>query len=238
MACKYHPEYNPTTGEIIGKVKDFGSTSSAKVGMYTYSPCGYCLQDRVRYLKTKLDVNEDILDTQIENNKSFSLRQLKDIKELKKRVLDEQGAFDKMEELYLKERENVRVLEKSSEITQESIERDSVNFNLSLDEAEEREKVWYERYQDRFEKESRCREEVRRLKDRNEELNGAFAEENDFGVKLEAEAIGLRTTLKEVLFQFEGLVQFVSEDDYLDDELETLFVDILKEARKRLEGKN
>lgn len=108
------------------------------------------------------------------------------IKELEQRVLDEQSAFDKMEELYLQERESRRALEDSMEITQEAIERSSVNFNLALDESGER-------------------------------------EEN------------LRNVLKEVIFQFEGLVQFVSEDDYLDDELEALFVDLFRTARLTLE---
>ena len=41
----------------------------------------------------------------------------------------------------------------------------------------------------------------------------------------------LRTMLKEMVFQFEGLVQYVSEEDYMDDELEALFVALLEDAR-------
>ncbi len=45
----------------------------------------------------------------------------------------------------------------------------------------------------------------------------------------------LRKMLKEVVYQFEGLVRFVSEDEYMDDELEALFVALLKNARTLLE---
>lgn len=257
MACIHHPTYRPITGNTKNTIRVIDPEGKAD---FLIAPCPYCLEEFNRYLQIMmLEDNQDLFGTQTEDNKKLASKQLKNIEELRQRVLDEQAAFDKMEELYLKERENFRVLtkklgteidlssqhfsraealEKSMEITQEAIERDSVSFNLALDEAAEREKVWYERYQDRFEKESRCREEVHRLKDRNAELNGALAEENDFLVEVEAEAVNLRTTLKEVLFQFEGLVQFVSEEEYLDDELEALFVDLLKEARKRLEGKN
>jgi len=44
----------------------------------------------------------------------------------------------------------------------------------------------------------------------------------------------LRKMLKEMVFQFEGLVQYVSEEDYMDDELEALFVALLKDARETL----
>ena len=47
----------------------------------------------------------------------------------------------------------------------------------------------------------------------------------------------LRKMLKEMVFQFEGLVQYVSEEDFMDDELEALFVALLSDARKALEGK-
>jgi hypothetical protein len=47
----------------------------------------------------------------------------------------------------------------------------------------------------------------------------------------------LTKMLKEVVFQFEGLVRFISEDEYMDDELEGLFVALLKDARKVLGGK-
>jgi len=47
----------------------------------------------------------------------------------------------------------------------------------------------------------------------------------------------LRKMLKEVVFQFEGLVRFVAEDEYMDDELEALFVALLSDARKVLDGK-
>lgn len=114
---------------------------------------------------------------------------LKEIRELRQRVLDEQAAFDRMEGLYIRERQTSRVLEESMEITQESIERTSINFNLALDETEKRVKE-------------------------------------------------LRKMLEEVLFQFYGLVQFVSEDDYIDDELEALFMNFLKDAWKVLRWKS
>ena len=47
----------------------------------------------------------------------------------------------------------------------------------------------------------------------------------------------LRKMLKEVVFQFEGLVRYVAEDEYMDDELEALFVALLSDARKALDGK-
>ena len=47
----------------------------------------------------------------------------------------------------------------------------------------------------------------------------------------------LRKMLKEVVFQFEGLVQYESEEGYMDDELEAMFVTLLEDARRLLDGK-
>lgn len=49
--CEHHPDYDPTSGEPEGKIKDFGSPASAKVGMYTYAPCGHCWQVYAKRVK-------------------------------------------------------------------------------------------------------------------------------------------------------------------------------------------
>ncbi len=47
----------------------------------------------------------------------------------------------------------------------------------------------------------------------------------------------LEKALREVLFQFEPLVQQVSEDHYLDDDVEALLVKLLEDAKTALESK-
>jgi len=44
----------------------------------------------------------------------------------------------------------------------------------------------------------------------------------------------LRKLLKETMFQFEGLIQQLSEDDYLDSDVEALLVALLEDIRKEL----
>lgn len=48
----------------------------------------------------------------------------------------------------------------------------------------------------------------------------------------------LEIALKQVLFQFEPLIQQVSEDHYLDDDVEALLVGLLKDAKATLNNKD
>lgn len=227
MSCVLHPNYDHLDGPPRGnKVKDFSSPSFVKAGMYTLAPCGHCwtlYAERVEIVSSSIRIKwedqvvrikaleKDVKDHQYAGGKladALSNRR-KVIAELEQRVLDEQSAFDKLEELYLQERESFRVLtkqlgeevaqslhhynraealEKSMEITQESIERNSVNFNLAMDEMEE--------------------------------IEGT-----------------LHKMLKEVVYQLEGLLQYISEEEELDDDVTALYDELLKDAWKVL-GEN
>lgn len=191
MSCNYHPEYNPESGEVIGTIDEVFCVRSGKCTEYGEALCPYCLVERVRYLKAKLEDNEecvrflkqDIRDHQYAGSKLADVlsKRRKVIEELKQRVLDEQSAFDKMEELYLQERESFRVL--ASQLGDE-VSQSAHHFSRAS-RAEKREEV-------------------------------------------------LHKMLKEVVFQLEGLVQFISEDDYLDNEVEVLYDTLMKDAWKVL----
>lgn len=55
--------------------------------------------------------------------------------------------------------------------------------------------------------------------------------------EVKAREVKLRKLLKEVVLQFEGLIQVASEEEYLDDDVEALFVALLKQSRTAL-GEN
>lgn len=73
----------------------------------------------------------------------------------------------------------------------------------------------------------------RKLAEKQDHYDTALDEWND-GINRGKE---LEKMLKEVVFQLEGLVQYISEEEELDDDVAALYEELLRDARRMLNGK-
>ncbi len=137
MTCKHHPDYDPASGEPENEHYDtpLGFYHNADC-MDCNADCMDCWQARAKYITDYLNEQSEEVRTlqerieELEGDKAALEKKLTDVqdtnrillegidrgierhRELEQRVLDEQSAFDKIEELYLREQEGIRVLER------------------------------------------------------------------------------------------------------------------------------